>query len=543
MTPHNITHARERLHHRPVSSPSRIASPSFFSRLWSSIHSKVSLMAKGLVRRKTRKESIKRSQPTSFAQQPTTPADWHDVGQVVTIDALPDDVLLEIFDYYMQHRDIIGSAEKMNAWHTLVHVCRKWRIVVLESPRRLNIRLVCTGGTSVRKMLDIWPPLPIVISGHSFSVWGVDNILAAPEHNNRVCQIELWLVTNSPSGKLLAAMEKPFPALTSLELFSEDETVPVDPDSFLGGSAPRLQSLSLTRIPFPGLRKLLLSATDLVDLELWSIPNSGYISPEAILSCLSALTRLEQFRLGFQSPPSRPVRESRRPPPLTRTLLPALSKFRFKGISEYLEDLVARIDASRLGILDIAFFNQLIFDTPQLAQFISRTPKLKAPDNARLIFHHSGVRVSLYRTSITALYLGIQCRKSDWQLSSMAQVCGSSFPHALQVVPMVEDLDIEEGESFPPHWQDDIENTEWLELLRPFTSVKNLTLCQKFAPRIAPVLQELVGKRVAEVLPALENIYFRRHNPSRPVLEAIGEFVAARQLSGYPVEVLHFQHF
>jgi len=392
-------------------------------------------------------------------------------------------------------------------------------------------------------MLDIWPPLPIVISGHSPSVWDIDNILAALEHNSRVCQIELWPIPISLFDNLLAAMEKPFLALKSLELSSEDETAPVDPDSFLGGSAPRLQSFSLTHIPFPGLRNLLLSATDLVDLELWSIPNSGYISPEAILSCLSALTRLEQFRLGFQSPPSRPVRESRRPPPLTRTLLPALSKFRFKGISEYLEDLVARIDASRLGILDIAFFNQLIFDTPQLAQFISRTPKLKAPDNARLIFHHSGVRVSLYRTSITALYLGIQCRKSDWQLSSMAQVCGSSFPHALQVVPMVEDLDIEEGESFPPHWQDDIENTEWLELLRPFTSVKNLTLCQKFAPRIAPVLQELVGKRVAEVLPALENIYFRRHNPSRPVLEAIGEFVAARQLSGYPVEVLHFQHF
>jgi hypothetical protein len=35
-------------------------------------------------------------------------------------------------------------------------------------------------------------------------------------------------------------------------------------------------------------------------------------------------------------------------------------------------------------------------------------------------------------------------------------------------------------------WHDDIENSEWLELLRPFTSVKNL-----YAPHIVPALQEL----------------------------------------------------
>ena len=106
---------------------------------------------------------------------------------------------------------------------------------------------------------------------------------------------------------------------------------------------------------------------------------------------------------------------------------------------------------------------------------------------------------------------------------------------------MVEDLHIDGGENFPPHWQEDIENSEWPELLRPFTSVKNLSLSQEFVPRIALALQELVGERVAEVLPALENIYFKRHSPSGLVLEAIGEFVATRQLSGYPVAVPQFQ--
>jgi hypothetical protein len=48
-------------------------------------------------------------------------------------------------------------------------------------------------------------------------------------------------------------------------------------------------------------------------------------------------------------------------------------------------------------------------------------------------------------------------------------------------------------------WQDDVENTAlWLELLRPFAAV-NLYLCEKFVPRVAPALQELVGARTTKV--------------------------------------------
>jgi hypothetical protein len=69
----------------------------------------------------------------------------------------------------------------------------------------------------------------------------------------------------------------------------------------------------------------------------------------------------------------------KRPPPLTRSVLSALTDFRFKGVSEYLEDLVARIDAPLLRELYITLFNQIVFDTPQFVQFISRTPELKPP--------------------------------------------------------------------------------------------------------------------------------------------------------------------
>ena len=51
-----------------------------------------------------------------------------------------------------------------------------------------------------------------------------------------------------------------------------------------------------------------------------------------------------------------------------------------QGACEYLEETLARIDAPRLDDLHITFFNQIIYDTPQLVQFISRRPTLSEPE-------------------------------------------------------------------------------------------------------------------------------------------------------------------
>jgi hypothetical protein len=293
---------------------------------------------------------------------------------------LPDIALLEIFDFY------VDEAWWMEAWCRLVHVCRKWRDVVFGSPRRLDLRLRCTPRTPVRGRLCVWPLLPIVITVNGCEIWDADNVIAALEHNDRICQLVFHKFPSSLFEKVLPAMQQPFPTMTHLELQSRGETVVV-PDSFLGGSAPQLQRVSLFRIPFPGLPKLLLSATHLIDLDLQIIPHSGYFSPEVMVTCLSVLTSLKRLRISFESPRSCPDRKSRRPPPPTRTLLPTLTKLQFKGVSDYLEVLVARIDAPLLSKLEITFFHQLIFDTPQLSQFIGRTPKFKAYDEAYVIFH------------------------------------------------------------------------------------------------------------------------------------------------------------
>jgi hypothetical protein len=458
---------------------------------------------------------------------------------------LPDDALLYIFDCYVSRalRDL-SRIEWIYAWHTLVHVCQRWRNVVFGSPRRLNMQLYCTARTPVRETLDVWPALPIVIFGDglSTSTSGADNIIAALQQNDRVCELDLWDVTSSQLEKVAAVMQEPFPVLTSLGLqwhSIEDSSTsppPLVPDSFMGGSAPRLRSLHLNRIPFPGLPKLLSSANGLVHLLLSNIPHSGYISPDALVTCLSALTSLKDLAFEFQSPRSRPDRVSRRPPPPMRRPLPALTRLSFKGVSEYLEDFVARIDTPQLDRVSITFFNQLIFDTPHLSQFISRIPKFRSPDEARIVFHDSVVEVTLpsptRRFGYEAFTLGISSRESDWQLSSLAQLCRTSLP----ALATVEHLYIHEGGYMPSRWQNDIENSQWLEVLHLFTAAKNLYLSKEFSPRIAPALQELVGGRTTEVLPTLQSISLEVQL-SGPVQEVIGDFFAARQLSGHPIAV------
>jgi hypothetical protein len=420
----------------------------------------------------------------------------------------------------------------IEAWQSLVHVGRRWRNLVLGSPRRLNLRLCCTPKTPARNTLDVWPTLPLFVTGYMRISLNTDNVVAALGQSNHVRHVFLWDLAKRQLEEILAAMQVPFPELMDLRLLSNGETMPVIPDSLLGGSAPRLQHFSLNGIPFPGLPKLLLSATHLISLWLTNIPHSGYISPEAIVALISVSPSLVWLILEFQSPQSRPDGETRRPPPSNRSVIPALTSLSFKGVIEYLEDFVTGIDTPQLEGMHITFFNQIDFDTPRLAQFINRTPKLRKT-NAHVRFEDDFARVILrVPPGFVFLEIKVSCREPDWQLSSIEQLCNSSFP----ALSTVEVLYIGHEYSKLVWKNDTVENTLlWLQLLLPFTAVKNLYLSKDFAPGIATALQELVGSRTTEVLPSLQNIFVEELEPSGPVQEKIGQFVAARQLSDHPI--------
>lgn len=85
---------------------------------------------------------------------------------------------------------------------------------------------------------------------------------------------------------------------------------------------------------------------------------------------------------------------------------------------------MVRIDIPLLKKLDIAF-NQIVFDTPLLVQFISRTSASKAPEAARVIFKDRAAMIDLSSraSDYEDLSVEILCKNSDWQVPSLEQVC------------------------------------------------------------------------------------------------------------------------
>jgi hypothetical protein len=354
-------------------------------------------------------------------------------------------------------------------------------------------------------MLDVWPPLLIQIQYYSVDPQVEDNLIAALEHPNRVRGIFLSSMS-LPLERLVAVMQEPFPAMDFLflQIKGTVSALPIVPNTFLGGSAPRLRSLTLDGIPFPTLPQLLLSSNDLVDLALDRIPQNGYISPEAMATCISASTRLTNLSIGFISPTSRPDPAIRHPPPLTRVVLPALTKFDFHGVSQYLEDLMARTDAPLLRAAHITFFNQLIFDIQQLPRFIGHAPALMPFYTARIKFDSIYVAFSSRRRSSIneVLKFKIPCIGLDWQVSSVAQICNQlSF-----VLSSIEELYIEGFGINGSLGRVDMDETQWLELFQPFTAVQTLRISDNIQSRVLSALRGLSGELATQVLPALEEL-------------------------------------
>ncbi|KAI9508236.1 hypothetical protein F5148DRAFT_932742 [Russula earlei] len=414
----------------------------------------------------------------------------HSISDRVTINTLPDDVLVEIFHFYVIHLRI-GP----NGWHTLVHVCQRWRHVVFASPRRLNLRLEYTGQRPMSEMLDVWPVLPVAIRHDSRSYelsnsyrdsW--ENVVGALESEpHRICAIGLPFFPTSRWERLAAAMQKPFPQLTFLLFWVEHNTVRYLPDSFLAGSAPLLRQLWLDNCQFPGIPKLLLSCSQLVVLSLFNIPDSGYISPQELGTSLSVTSRLETLCVQFQSPQ---YPASRPPLPLTRTVLPALTNLEFRGVHEYLEDLLAQIEAPLLSTLEITFFMDLEFVLPQLHRLISHAKSFKTCDRATVRTSARSIRFFIFRErpGISRALVGNHGAVS-WMGSfhRLPRSLDSSFPPLSTLVQ----LDIVDDVS-QPHWRDD---TQWLELLHSFTAVKDLRLSHQVAPHVCPSAGRCRGRQ------------------------------------------------
>ena len=411
--------------------------------------------------------------------------------------------------------------------------------MIFSSPRHLNLQLLCRPPKrSVREMLNIWPELPIFIHDFPYHPYQIDevrdNFAAALKLNHRVSGIQLVRISDRAWETFGPLMQKQFPVLTHFWLgpYLADAI----PRSFLGGSAPYLRALVLIGVSFPALPELLLSATNLVRLWYDNTPRSGYISPQAMVNGLSTLTRLESLSLTFQSFRDLQDRTIRTPPPLTRTLLPALTHLQFRGVPGYMEDLVAQIDAHLLERMDTTLFHQEVLEVSELAKFVRRTDKLSFADQAQVSYMSDRISVRLSKklpgVGDKTLELEFLCQQSQSRRSNLLQLCASCFP----TLSHFELLLIKVQRS---SWQDVIPDPgpQWMELFRLFSAVKHLHLSKYVAHHVAPALGGLPAEQVLQVLPSLEVVFMSDLRSFGPVKEAISEFADARQLSGHPVSI------
>ncbi|KAI0249394.1 hypothetical protein BJV78DRAFT_702552 [Lactifluus subvellereus] len=300
-----------------------------------------------------------------------------------------------------------------------------------------DLHLQCTNGVPIANMLAHSPPLPLAIDYHEeggeMTEEDEEGILLALRHSDRVHYISLWL----PSPKLqkvITTMDEQFPILERLYIHSrtEGDTSLVLPRTF---QAPNLRHLVLspTALLNPIGSPLLTTTVGLVTLMLLDITPSAYFPPSYLLTRLSLMPQLEIVAIRFHTPlPNRDVeRQLSDTPIMPHITLPNLREFGFRGVSAYLEGLLARINLNTpvLNTLRIELFNQLTFTVPCLLEFMGTSEILNfstvwldfTADGFIFGRHHQG------KWRLSPFYLMVLCRHLDWQVSSAAQILAQSI--------------------------------------------------------------------------------------------------------------------
>jgi hypothetical protein len=191
----------------------------------------------------------------------------------MTINNIPNEVLLEIFDRYRHtFGDQLGSERtwnNKNGWFKLAHVCHNWRSIVLASPSRLRLRLYFNSNTPTRAVvLQSLSHLPIIVN-YSNVIWKGDapkRFTSALRYPNRVCRIAIRASSNA-SG-ITEALDIPFPALESLDLINKYSVKRVLRSPYFMTSIQSLRHLRLDHMSLTSTSPLLSVTKSLVELTL-----------------------------------------------------------------------------------------------------------------------------------------------------------------------------------------------------------------------------------------------------------------------------------
>jgi len=480
------------------------------------------------------------------------------------VDTLDDDSLLNIFHLYRpDHSDedhgdrdsdghILGGREwgRERWWYKLVHVCRRWRYLILASSSFLGVCLVCTRGVPVATMLAHAPPVPLIIDHldeyHDTTADEEEGILLALQQRDRVRRIRLVMPVVKLQ-KLVKAIDKEFPILEYLHVGSPPCTVPhpmhntalTISETF---RAPHLRHLILIDFALPMGSQVMTTSAGLVTLSLPVVHTAGYheFCPNDFLERISLMPKLETLWINFHSPvPNSDVRGQLSHLPVTsHVTLPNLRWFGFKGASAYLEALLPWVTTPLLEKLQLRFLDEPTFSLPHLLQFIGKSETFKC-SSARLsflkwgvsmrVYPHEGAKIYAFQMTLGSTFLGRQ-------ISGAAQIC-----NALRMAfSSVEDLTLEFRRSITTfELTNGTDRAQCRELLRSFSNVKTLRVPQDLVGKLARSLRPEGVESPIELLPELMELACP---PTNVVRTAFAPFINARQSAGHPVTLAHLTH-
>jgi hypothetical protein len=400
--------------------------------------------------------------------------------------------LAELDDHDGRTRTIL-VLRRERWWYKLAHVCQQWRNIILESPSRLDLHLLCTNGVPVADMLAHSPPLPLTIeyagppAYRGITAEDESGIFLALSYRDRVGHIYFWMLPNQE--KFVTVMDDQFPIL---ELLYIDSFTEVDlPVTF---QAPNLRHLKLILAYIPIRSPLFTTAAGLVTLSLLSIPAS--FPPSYLLTQLLLLPQLENLFIGFRIALPNPDIERQPQQALDMITLPNLRWFAFDGASAYLEGLIARISAPFLNRLHVRLDHQPPFAFPQFIQTSEnlRVTAIQVTFGGDALFLHA---VPPSR-KVPPLSLQIRCVHLDWQVATAVQLFGTLSP----ILSVVEQVTFRYQGRYQSH--NHVDRSQWRELLRPFTNAKTIRVQDDLASGIFCSLPSDDGEPPLELLPNLE---------------------------------------
>ena len=422
-------------------------------------------------------------------------------------------------------------------WYRLVHVCQRWRNLIIGSTSYLGLCLVCTHGTPVADMLTNSPLLPLVIDYTRTDITAEDEeaILLALSNRDRVRRIRLYIPVLKLQ-KLITAIDGEYPILENLILVDPPEdksTVLILPETL---QAPDLSHLTID-CSIPIRFQLLTTAVGLVTLHLGIHHPSTYFHPTVLLQSLSLMPQLDVILIFFYfTIPNRDVeRQLMRTPIVTQVTLPNLRTFVFQAVSAYSEAVLSRITTPRLETFQICYPKQLTFSVPELVQFVGRTETLRF-DRAELDFLSEQVFLGVFtpETNIPedAFSIRIDCWHLDWQVSSVAQI----FNALSQIFTVVERLTLrhkDHSQSSEEH--NEVELTEWRKLLKSFGNVKTLDIDDGLVMELSRCLRLDDGEHALELLPELQELTYSWSGNAN---DAFTSFIDARRNAGRLVTLI-----